>query len=55
MSLGGLRDLSVIETPPRGRLAIQTTVAPFNQALIQSAIMQEMQRQGQVLLVHNRF
>jgi transcription-repair coupling factor len=54
MSLGGLRDLSVIETPPRGRLAIQTTVAPFNQALIQSAIMQEIQRQGQVFFVHNR-
>ena len=54
MSLGGLRDLSVIETPPRGRLAIQTTVAPFNQALIQSAILQEMQRQGQVFFVHNR-
>jgi transcription-repair coupling factor (superfamily II helicase) len=54
MSLGGLRDLSVIETPPRGRLAIQTSVAPFNQALIQSAIMQEMQRQGQVFFVHNR-
>jgi transcription-repair coupling factor (superfamily II helicase) len=54
MSLGGLRDLSVIETPPRGRLAIQTTVVPFNQALVQSAIMQEMQRQGQVFFVHNR-
>jgi transcription-repair coupling factor (superfamily II helicase) len=54
MSLGGLRDLSVIETPPRGRLAIQTTVAPFNQTLIQSAILQEMQRQGQVFFVHNR-
>ncbi|MGA9056387.1 MAG: transcription-repair coupling factor [Terriglobia bacterium] len=54
MSVGGLRDLSVIETPPRGRLAIQTTVAPFNQSLIQSAILQEMQREGQVFLVHNR-
>jgi transcription-repair coupling factor (superfamily II helicase) len=54
MSLGGLRDLSVIETPPRGRLAIQTTVAPFSQNLIQSAILQEMQREGQVFLVHNR-
>jgi transcription-repair coupling factor (superfamily II helicase) len=54
MSLGGLRDLSVIETPPRGRLAIQTTVVPFNQALVQSAIMQELQRQGQVFFVHNR-
>jgi transcription-repair coupling factor (superfamily II helicase) len=54
MSLGGLRDLSVIETPPRGRLAIQTTVAPFSQVLIQSAILQEMQRQGQAFFVHNR-
>jgi transcription-repair coupling factor (superfamily II helicase) len=54
MSLGGLRDLSVIETPPRGRLAIQTVVAPFNDALIQSAILQELSRQGQVFFVHNR-
>ena len=54
MSLGGLRDLSVIETPPRGRLAIQTTVAPFSQNLIQSAILQEIRREGQVFLVHNR-
>ena len=54
MAVGGLRDLSVIETPPRGRLAIQTTVAPFNQSLIQSTILQEMQREGQVFFVHNR-
>ena len=54
MSLGGLRDLSVIETPPRGRLAIQTVVGPFGDSLIQSAILQEMNRQGQVYFVHNR-
>jgi transcription-repair coupling factor (superfamily II helicase) len=54
MSLGGLRDLSVIETPPRGRLAIQTTVAPLTPRLIQSAILHEMERQGQVYFVHNR-
>jgi transcription-repair coupling factor (superfamily II helicase) len=54
MSLGGLRDLSVIETPPRGRLAIQTVVAPFHDSLVQSAILQEMNRQGQVYFVHNR-
>jgi transcription-repair coupling factor (superfamily II helicase) len=54
MSLGGLRDLSVIETPPRGRLAIQTVVAPFSDALIQSAIFQELNREGQVYFVHNR-
>ena len=54
MSLGGLRDLSVIETPPRGRLAIQTVVSPFNDGVIQAAILQEMARQGQVYFVHNR-
>jgi transcription-repair coupling factor (superfamily II helicase) len=54
MSLGGLRDLSVIETPPRGRLAIQTTVAPFSAGLIQAAVLQELERQGQVFFVHNR-
>ncbi len=54
MALGGLRDLSVIETPPRGRLAIQTIVAPFSDALVQAAIRQEMERQGQVFFVHNR-
>jgi transcription-repair coupling factor (superfamily II helicase) len=54
MALGGLRDLSVIETPPRGRLAIQTIVAPFSDALVQAATLQEMERQGQVFFVHNR-
>ena len=54
MALGGLRDLSVIESPPQGRLAIQTTVATFNDSLIQSAILHEMERGGQVYFVHNR-
>ncbi len=54
MALGGLRDLSVIESPPRGRLAIQTTVATFNDSLIQAAILHEMERDGQVYFVHNR-
>ena len=54
MSIGGLRDLSVIETPPRGRLAIQTVVAPFSDGVIQSAILHEMERAGQVFFVHNR-
>src|SRR5579863_6254186 len=54
MSLGGLRDLSVIETPPRGRLAIQTVVASFGDGMVQAAILQEMSRQGQVYFVHNR-
>jgi transcription-repair coupling factor len=54
MSLGGLRDLSLIETPPRGRLAIQTTVTAFNPGLIQAAILHELERDGQVYFVHNR-
>lgn len=54
MSLLGLRDMSVIETPPRDRLAIQTNVVPFGENIIRSAIEQELQRQGQVFFVHNR-
>ncbi|MBI3670479.1 MAG: transcription-repair coupling factor [Acidobacteria bacterium] len=54
MSLVGLRDMSVIETPPKDRLAIQTVVASFQESLIQRAIEQELARQGQVFFVHNR-
>jgi transcription-repair coupling factor (superfamily II helicase) len=54
MSLVGLRDMSVIETPPKDRLAIQTTVAPFSETLVQRVIEEEMARDGQVFFVHNR-
>jgi transcription-repair coupling factor (superfamily II helicase) len=54
MSLMGMRDMSIIETPPRDRLAIQTNVVPFAENIIRSAIEQELQRQGQVFFVHNR-
>jgi transcription-repair coupling factor (superfamily II helicase) len=54
MSLLGLRDLSVIETPPKDRLAIQTVVAPFSPDLIKSSIELELARGGQVYFVHNR-
>ncbi len=54
MSLMGVRDLSVIETPPENRLAIQTHLVPFKEAIIQSAIQHELARDGQVYLVHNR-
>jgi transcription-repair coupling factor (superfamily II helicase) len=54
MSLVGLRDMSVIETPPKDRLAIQTTVAPFNETLIQRVIEEELNRGGQVFFLHNR-
>ncbi len=53
MSLTGLRDLSIIETPPKDRLAIQTVVVKFNRKLIQSAIDLELKRQGQILFLHN--
>jgi len=54
MSLLGLRDMSVIETPPKDRLAIHTVVAHFDPELIRTAIEQELSRGGQVYFVHNR-
>src|SRR5438105_10969306 len=54
MSLVVLRDMSVIETPPKDRMAIQTVVASWDEKLIQSAIEQELERGGQVYFVHNR-
>jgi transcription-repair coupling factor (superfamily II helicase) len=54
MSLVGLRDMSVIETPPRDRLAIQTVVAPFQEELVRHAIENELARDGQVFFIHNR-
>ncbi|MCA1594237.1 MAG: transcription-repair coupling factor [Acidobacteria bacterium] len=54
MSLMGLRDMSVIETPPRDRLAIQTQVVQFSESVIKSAIELEIGRGGQVFFIHNR-
>ena len=54
MSMVGLRDMSVIETPPKDRIAIQTVVASWDDKLIQSALEQELARGGQVYFVHNR-
>jgi transcription-repair coupling factor (superfamily II helicase) len=54
MSLVGLRDMSVIETPPKDRMAIQTVVAKFDEKIIRSAIELELERGGQVYFVHNR-
>jgi transcription-repair coupling factor (superfamily II helicase) len=54
MSLIGLRDMSVIETPPKDRMAIQTVVAKFDEKLVRSAIELELERNGQVYFVHNR-
>ncbi len=54
MSLVGLRDMSVIETPPRDRIAIETVVAAWDEKLVQSAIERELERGGQVYFLHNR-
>ncbi len=54
MSLMGLRDMSLIETPPRDRLSIQTQVVQFSESVIKSAIELELQRGGQVFFIHNR-
>jgi transcription-repair coupling factor (superfamily II helicase) len=54
MSLVGLRDMSVIETPPRDRLSIQTVVSAFNEEIVKKAIENELAREGQVYFIHNR-
>ncbi|HEX7136350.1 MAG TPA: transcription-repair coupling factor, partial [Vicinamibacterales bacterium] len=54
MSLVGIRDMSIIETPPKDRLSIQTNVVKFDQAVIARAIRHELERGGQVYFVHNR-
>jgi transcription-repair coupling factor (superfamily II helicase) len=54
MSLVGLRDMSVIETPPKDRMAIQTVVAKFDEKIVRSAVEVELERGGQIYFVHNR-
>ena len=54
MSLVGIRDFSIINTPPANRLPIQTQVMPYNTKVIRDAIMSELSRDGQVFFVHNR-
>jgi transcription-repair coupling factor (superfamily II helicase) len=54
MSMLGMRDMSVIETPPRDRLAINTQVVQFSENVIRSAIDLELSRNGQIFFIHNR-
>ena len=54
MSMMGIRDLSIIDTPPVDRLAIKTFVSRFSEDLIREAVMRELRRGGQVFFVHNR-
>jgi transcription-repair coupling factor (superfamily II helicase) len=54
MSLAGLRDISVIETPPEGRRPVRTYVGPYDERLVKRAIEREVARGGQVFFLHNR-
>ena len=54
MSLAGLRDISVIETPPEGRRPVRTYVGPYDEDLVQRAIERELERGGQAFFLHNR-
>jgi transcription-repair coupling factor (superfamily II helicase) len=53
MSLAGLRDISVIETPPEGRRPVRTHVGPYDEDLVKRAIEREVERGGQVFFLHN--
>jgi transcription-repair coupling factor (superfamily II helicase) len=54
MSLSGLRDISIIETPPEGRRPIRTTVGEYDEELIKLALEREIEREGQSFYLHNR-
>ncbi len=54
MALSGIRDLSVIETPPEERLAVKSSIAVFSKTVIKEAVEAELSRGGQVFFVHNR-
>ncbi len=54
LSLAGVRDMSVIETPPKDRMAVETAIMPFSADLIREAIEFELERGGQVYYVYNR-
>jgi transcription-repair coupling factor (superfamily II helicase) len=54
MSLAGLRDISVIETPPEGRRPVQTYVGPWDEDLVRRSIEREVERGGQAFFLHNR-
>ncbi|HET8639698.1 MAG TPA: transcription-repair coupling factor [Solirubrobacterales bacterium] len=54
MSLAGLRDISVIETPPEGRRPVRTYVGPYDEDLVRKAIQREVERAGQAFFLHNR-
>lgn len=54
MCLSGIRDVSIINTPPENRLAVKTYITRFNEEVIREAVLREMERGGQVFFIHNR-
>ncbi|MCI0682174.1 MAG: transcription-repair coupling factor [Gemmataceae bacterium] len=54
LSLLGIRDISNLETPPMGRLSIETRIVRWDKQLIRHAILRELNREGQIYFVHNR-
>jgi transcription-repair coupling factor (superfamily II helicase) len=54
LSLAGVRDLSLIETPPRDRMAVETAILPFDPRLVREAVDFELERGGQIYYVYNR-
>ncbi len=54
MSMSGMRDVSIIQTPPADRQSVRTYVVPFEDRLIREAILRELERGGQIFFVHNR-
>ncbi len=54
MSMAGIRDISVIETPPEGRRPIKTYVGEYDEELVKGALVREHQRNGQAFFLHNR-
>ncbi|HOK79596.1 MAG TPA: transcription-repair coupling factor [bacterium] len=54
LSLSGLRDISLLETPPAGRLSVATYIGRYNDSIVKMAIFNELERQGQVFYLHNK-
>jgi len=54
MSLAGIKDMSIMETPPEERLAIKTYIGVYDETLIRQALLRELERNGQAFFVHNR-
>ncbi|MDW8349457.1 MAG: transcription-repair coupling factor [Verrucomicrobiae bacterium] len=54
LSLAGVKDMSVIETPPANRLPVETIICPYDERIIKAAIERELSRNGQIYFLHNR-